>query len=163
EGRGRVQAPRWWAEAVLDARANRRGNIYAGGLKMADHRKQKSKPAAPPPQATFDKQAGKPGAPVGTVSLAVPEDPPTKLNVDQGHSEISALITPSRCYVAAYENVGYPYRLACVERSSGKIRWVSEVWASWWGGGTGIHFQWVEVTEQGDRVVVFGISSTGFH
>ena len=74
-----------------------------------------------------------------------------------------ALITPARCYVAGHESVRYPYRLASVDRGTGKTRWVAKVWASWWYGATGHHHQWVEVTEQEDRVVVFGVASTGFH
>src|SRR5262249_10548084 len=80
-----------------------------------------------------------------------------------GSDAVCALITASNCYVAAYDNAGYPYRLACVERSTAKIRWIAEVWASEWGGITGIHHQWVEVSEQGNRVAVFGVASVGFH
>jgi hypothetical protein len=78
--------------------------------------------------------------------------------------EIAALITPASCFVAVYHPGGSPYRLACVERSSAKVRWVSRVWGSWWGGIAGFPGpQWLEVTEQGDRIVVFGVTIGGFH
>lgn len=161
EGRARVQAPDWWAESLLDARANRRGNVYPGGINLADRRVPDV--AAPPRPATFDMQDGKPVVRVGSESAPIPENVRKKLMPNGFRDCVSALITPSRCYVAVYDSVGYPYQLACVERSSARILWVAGVWASWWGSTTGVHKQWVEVTEQGNRVVVFGVASSGFH
>jgi hypothetical protein len=71
--------------------------------------------------------------------------------------------TRTRCYVAVHDPVGCPYRLAAVDRQLGEVRWVTKVWGSWWGDATGQHHQWLEVTEQGDRVVVFGRASGTFH
>jgi hypothetical protein len=163
EGRARVQAPQWWTDAVLDARANRRGNVYAGGLSMSEDREGKDKAAMPPPLATFDRQDGKAVVRVNSNSAPIPDDLREKLRMDGLKDSLTALMTRRHCYVAAYDSVGYPYELACLDRSSGKIRWLANVWASWWGGATGHHSQWVEVTEQGDRVVVFGVASVGFH
>lgn len=162
EGRARLQAPQWWAEALLDARANRRGNVYAGGLNVAGRRGPKPIAAAPR-KATFGKQEGRPVVRVGSVFAPIPEDLQDTLKFNEFNDGVSALITPARCYVAVHDSVGYPYRLACVERVSGKTGWVAKVWASWWGAATGVGQQWVEVTEQGDRVVVFGVASVGFH
>jgi hypothetical protein len=163
EGRGRVQAPQWWAEAVLDARANRRGNVYAGGVGKADPRMARPNAAAPPHQATLGHKDGKPVVWVGSVSAPIPRDLDEKLKTGASIYKVSALITSSHCYVAVYGPVGCPYRLTCVERSSAKTRWVAEVWASWWYPFSGYHRGWVEVTEQGNRVVVFGVASVGFH
>jgi len=166
EKRARVKAPRWWAEAILDARAYRRGNVYAGGInmgwpRMVERRDPKPKAAAPP-RGTFDKQEDKSVVRVGSLSVPIPEDLQDKLKDSGPIDGVSILITPSRCYIAAYDGFGCPYRLACVERSSAKVRWVADVWASWWGGCEGWSQQWVEVTEQGDRVVVFGVAGA-FH
>jgi hypothetical protein len=163
EGRARVLAPQWWAEALLDARANRRGNVYAGGLNVGEGRKPGPGAAALPEQATFDGNEVQPVIRIGAASVPIPNDLREKLKLSKFDGRMSALITPSRCYIAAYDDFGYPYRLACVERASLKLRWVTEVWASWWGATTGVHHQWVEVTEQGNRIVVFGIASVGFH
>jgi hypothetical protein len=163
EGRARVQAPRWWAEAILDARANHRGNVYAGGLNLSWRREPIPNAAAPPPQATFDKQDGKPVVRIGSEFALIPEDLRDKLRPNGPDIKVTALIDPARCYVAAYDCVGSPYRLACVERSPERIRWIADVWASSWGAFTGRPKQLVEVIEQGDRVVVFGIASSGFH
>lgn len=163
EGRARVQAPPWWSEAVLDARANRRGNVYAGGFRMADRREPKGNAPVPPLPATFDRQDGKAVVRVGAAFAPVPEDLPEKLRLHGSFDTVSALMTPERCFVAVHGCIGYPYKLACVERASGKLRWISEVWASWWYSATGLHFHSVEVTEQGGRVVVFGVASGTFH
>jgi hypothetical protein len=162
EGRGRVRAPPWWAEALLDARANRRGNVYSGGLNVAGQREGGPKAAAPPRPAAFDMRDGKPVVRVGTIAALIPENLLEKLGWEQS-DRVSALITPARCYVAVHGSAGHSYRLACVERPAATVRWVTRVWGSYWGSTTGIHFQWVEVTVQGNRVVVFGVASVGFN
>lgn len=60
EARARVTLPKWWAEAILDARANRRGNVYAGGINMSSD----CKAGDPifekwPPKATIERKEGK--------------------------------------------------------------------------------------------------------
>jgi hypothetical protein len=164
EGRARVKVPQWWAEAVLDSRANRRGNVYPGGVSLLD---AKANAVEPPPQATFDTRDGKPVICVGSVSAPIPADLHDKL-VGRGlplpPERVSALITSTRCYVAVHDSWGYPHRLACVERSSARTRWVADVWGSWWGFGTGVASGgWVEIAEQDDRVVVFGVACLGFN
>src|SRR5262249_37561015 len=76
---------------------------------------------------------------------------------------VSALMRASRCYVAVHEDVGYPYDLACIDRGTGKVRWKSEVFGTWWGGATGIHEMCVTITEQNKRIVLFGSAATGIH
>jgi hypothetical protein len=137
--------------------------VYAGGLNMAEGRRSKSKRVRPPRRATFAKKKGKLVVRVGPVSAVIPGNLRDRLGAEGSRTKLSALITRSHCYVAAYDSGGYPYCLACVERSSAKVRWVADVWASWWGLATGPGKQWVEVTEQGGRVVVFGVASVGFH
>jgi hypothetical protein len=163
ERRAHVQAPPWWAEALLDARANRRFNVYAGGINIGYWAQIMPRGPLIPDPAAFDRKDGKLVVRVGATSVPVPEDLWEKLDRNWKGNPVSARITPTRCYVAVHDPVGYPYRLAAVDRPLGKVRWVTKVWGSWWGNATGIHHPWLEVTEQGDRVVVFGTASTGFH
>jgi hypothetical protein len=194
EGRGRARAPRWWAEAILDARAYGRGNVYAGGYEIdiidlfGNRDRDASRPKAiwPPPEASIGKHQGKTIVRTGLVNqdywnllaakyrgnavsqsglatAPIPSDLPKKLGVGSRKDGLSALITSSRCYVAAYEDWGYPYRLACVDLPSGQLRWITGAWGSWWYCASGINKQFVEVIEQQDRVVVFGITAGGFH
>jgi hypothetical protein len=60
--------------------------------------------------------------------------------------------------------VGYPYQLACIDRKTGKVVWNSDVFAHFWGAVSGARTEMsVAVTEQGGRVVLFGLSWAGFH
>ena len=64
-------------------------------------------------------------------------------------------VKPSRRYLAVHDVIG-SYRLICVECPSAKVIWKTDVWGSFWGGLGGFAEQWVEVTEQNSRVIVFG-------
>ena len=163
EGRARVTPPKWWADAILDARANRRGNVYAGGLADWVDRKEgdpifKTWPA----KAAIERQEDKLVVRLGNESADLPGDFLKNVKKQQFYDEARALFTPTRCYVAIHESVGYSYRLGCVERTPSRTRWVSDVWGSWWCASTGVSRQWIEIVKQGDRVVVFGIGA-GFH
>lgn len=164
EGRARVHPPKWWTEAILDARANRRGNVYAGGLNIPAHRRAGDPvPEKGPPKATIERREGRLVVHLGKESAGLPGDFPEKVRKPEVFDDVRALFTPTRCYVAIHEDVGYAYRLGCVERSPSRVRWASDVWGSWWGAATGMHRQWVEIVEQGGLVVVFGVASVGFH
>jgi len=75
--------------------------------------------------------------------------------------DISALITPARCYAALHGDFGEAYELVCIERPSAKILWKIDGWGSASTGNAsgGGYTGWVAVTEQDDRVVVFGFSN----
>jgi hypothetical protein len=86
--------------------------------------------------------------------------------IDEDHFQgaVGALITPTRAYVAVYDPFGSSYHLACVDRPTVKIAWVTKVRASFlFGGLSGLHSQRIEICEQRDRVVVYGVASTGFY
>jgi hypothetical protein len=159
EGRARLQIPKWWSEAILDARANRPGNVIAGGLNNWNDDSAK----VPPTQGSVVIKEGKPVLRAGTTSVPLPQEiQPIFQRLKPGY-KVSVLITPQRCFIAAHDQIGYPYKLVCVDRSSSKLLWTTQVWASFWGQAEGAHRQWVEVIEQDNRVVVFGIASMGFH
>lgn len=165
EGRVRVTPPKWWTEAILDARANRRGNIYAGGLNMWLDRKAGDPIFEKwPAKAAIERKEGKLVVQLGKESASLPDDFHEKVEKQKGLDyDVRALFTPTRCYVAMHESVGYSYRLGCVERSPVRVRWASDVWGSWWQASTGVSRHFVEIVEQGDRVVVFGVASVGFY
>lgn len=163
EGRARVRPPKWWSEAILDARANRRGNIYAGGLNMWIDRKRGDPVEKDPEKATLESRDGRVDLRLGKESIRMPVEFIDKLQIQEGFGEARALFTPARCYVAFHGFAGYDYRVGCVERSPVKLRWVSGVWGCFWGLTTGAHREWVEIVEKGDQVVVFGVAATGFY
>jgi hypothetical protein len=129
---------------------------------MAEARKPGA--AAPPRKAKFIMQDDKFVIRVGSASAVIPVSLPKTFEARRFAEEVAALIAPASCFVAVYNPFGDPYRLACVERSSAKVRWVTRVWGSWWGQIAGFPgAKWLEVTEQGDRIVVFGVGAGGFH
>jgi hypothetical protein len=162
EGRARINLPKWWATAILDARANRRGNIYAGGINVLTRPGDPSEEKQPA-KATIERRQGGLIIQLGQASAKLPDDFVDKVRKQEHHNNVRALFTPTHLYVAIHESVGYTYRLACVERSTLKLNWVSDVWGSWWASASGQHRQSVEIVEHGHRVVVFGVSSPGFH
>jgi hypothetical protein len=154
EGRARLKLPAWWQEAVLDAEAHRRGNVYfRSRLPLQQTGIQY---VFAPVGTNLEKVNGKIVLSVGKESLAIPD------SVLRSWGDVSALMTPERCYVAAHEGVGYHYDLACIDRKSQKPVWKSRVWATWSGGASGPRrYSSVTVTEQDGRIVVFGISGSG--
>jgi hypothetical protein len=163
EGRGRVRAPQWWAEMVLDSRANRRDNISPGSPKETPYHRAGLDSAEAPRDTTLKRDGDKIILKVGKDSVPIPEAILDKTDSGRVHCNVSALITPSRCYITVHESAGYPYQLFCIDRSTAKIVWKSEVWATWWGATTGIGHMWVALMDQNQRIVVFGAGSTGIH
>jgi hypothetical protein len=166
EKRGRLKIPPWWSEAILDARSNRRGNTYAGGfgtaLHQIDREEQLKKWSRPPMPARFEEADGKLLIRTETDFAIVPNDLKSKLG-ERGKTV--ALIRPKHCVVAMHDDWGSPYRLAYVDRETQQIRWVSECWGSINPAGmgfSGCSLQWLEITEQDDRIIVFG-DALGFH
>jgi hypothetical protein len=152
EGRGRFHAPKWWADSLLEARANTRSDIYFPACDSADKRA--------PPLAAVVTKGDKSVLYVGKDSVVLPAELAQK---ETGGKEIfSALITSNNVYVAKYDNALYPYTLARVNRADGRLVWKTEGWGSWWyqiGGSVGRAHVAIEL--QGDHVLVFGVSGLG--
>jgi len=76
---------------------------------------------------------------------------------------LSALATSSRCHIATHGNFGSYHPLMCIARDSGKMVWKTKVWGHQLNGIIVMDSgsQRVAVTEQGGRVVVFGMSLSG--
>lgn len=161
EGRAKVRAPDWWA-AVL---AYRYPGLGAAGAPDSPYHEAGPEFFRAPKDTTL---AGEPGAD-GPVVLRVKDDEvrlPADLfrrRVARGRTNVSALVTTDRCYLALHDDVGVGYPLTCLDRTTGKIAWETWLRGNWWGAATGQHAMWVAVTRQGDRIVIFGMSSTGFH
>lgn len=157
-GRARVSMPSWWTDVVLDARAHRRDNIFPGSPTEEPYHKAGLKYVRAPCDTKIEQVGDGLVLHVRDESIRIPEWGITKY-----YRHVSALFTPECCYIAVHDDRGHPYTLACVDRSSAEIVWRAEVWGSWWGHSTGVGRAWVTVTEQNDRVVVFGAASTGIH
>jgi hypothetical protein len=163
QGRARVQVPRWWADVLLGSHAYHRYGIFPGRPKEELYHWAGLDSTGAPHDTSLRREGDKIFLSIGKESVQLPDDLLEKNGEGRVYSNVSALMTPSRCYVAVHGDVGYPYRLVCVERSSAKVAWKSDVWATWWAGAENRHDMWVAVTEQNKRIVVFGAADTGFH
>jgi hypothetical protein len=164
EGRLRRRIPKWWCDAVRDARANNRENVYVpdqDGGRLA---------AIPGTQTPVTKNGDRFVLRVGNDAIDLPNDLLAGLVQNgqlSGLANFSAHFTKTNCYVAIHDDVGYPYRLGCVSRSNGKLVWQAEGWGLWWYGfGGAVGKARVTVDVQDDRVLVFWcnlhVSAEGF-
>jgi hypothetical protein len=163
EGRARVTAPRWWAESLLNTRANRRNDIYPGGPKECPYHRLGLNDAQGPHDTSLRREQDRFILRIGNETVTVPKDLLRITNEGEVHCNVSALITASRCFVAVHGDAGYAFQLASIDRDTGKVHWKSEVFGTWWNDISGVHHMWVTVTEQDKRIVLFGAASTGMH
>ncbi len=159
EGRTRVKVPKQWEQVVLDARANHRRNIYAGGLVQGwPYHMAGLDDVRAPLDTTLQKQDEKVLLRVGQDSASIPRELLGKDDSGSLWCNVSAAIHADRCYIAVHGDWGYPYDLACIDRASAKVLWKSRVWGTFWGNAGGQSIERVAVTVQSGRVVVFGAS-----
>jgi hypothetical protein len=171
EGRIRVQAPAWWAEALLGSRTGQWTYDTERDRSVRDilPGEPKAKPyhlagldAVICPRDTSLKLAGdKAILSIGRESVPVPLTLLRRASRGEYECGVSALITPSRCYLAVHGDLGFRYQLRCIDRKKGDILWTSDVMAFQWGHGSGLSDMWVTVTEQGGRIVIFGFTNGG--
>jgi hypothetical protein len=162
ECRVRADAPDWWRTTVRNAWANRRDNfVFGTPVRQLYH--------ASGPGSVMARHGTSLRSAQGVITLASGADSvpvPAGVIETEGFSArryLSALFVPARCYVAAHEETGSKYRLTCLTRPSGKVRWRTEVWGARWGGFSGRTRpdHCVTVIEQGDRILVFGAATWG--
>jgi hypothetical protein len=163
EGRVRVRAPEWWKEAMLGSKANRRDNVYPAIHERPFYHDTAVDFAKAPSGTTLVRTDGKLNLRIGTDAAVLPDEILRKDDAGKLSDNITALFTPSRCYVALHDDVGYPYQLVCIDRSSGHLKWKADAWGSYIGGASGPFSSRVAILEQDERVFVFGVATTGFH
>lgn len=164
EGRNRVTTPAWWRTVVLDARANRRNNIYPGEPNELPYHRSKIKGVACPTHATVTQADHVVTYRTSNDSIVIPEVLLDRASDGDLWCNISCAFTKKHCFAAIHDDVGYPHNVACIDRETGKILWKSKACGCWWGAATGRHESWVAVMPtDGERVVIFGSASTGFY
>lgn len=162
EGRLRIKIPSWWTDAILDSQAY--GIIVPNtAFRKPPHHEVGLDGLCASSNTAIKQEGSVLMLTVGDESTLIPKGSVERTDSSTEPRDISALMTPSRCYVAVHEDVGYPYSLTCIDRSTGKELWTSRVRATWSGFSNGFHQMRVTLTEQDSRVVVFGCALTGFH
>jgi hypothetical protein len=165
EGRLRLAVPRWWQEVLLDSYLHTRVILCPGEPSKNPYHRAGLGQSFCPRDTTMKREGNKIVLRVSEDSIPIPDDLLHKTDDGEVDSNISALFTKTQCYVAIHGDVGYTFKLVCIDRSSEKVRWKSDVWATFWGGGgfSGFPEEWVSIREQNGRVIVFGAAVTGIH
>jgi hypothetical protein len=164
EGRVRVKTPQWWVDAVVESKASSRDNFRPGMRQKQMYHATGLDSVKAPLNTTLEAKEGKLLLRIANESVSLPAELLHKSDDGKFDDDcVSAILTRSRCYFAVHDDVGYPYRLACIDRSSGNVKWKTDVWGSWIGGFGGQGYSWITVTEQEDRIIVFGVAVMGFH
>ena len=175
EGRTRIRVPKWWRNAVLDARANHRHMVY---FPYQDWGKRAPKSAN---RTTFTKVDDVFSVNVGSESLQLSNDFLEALGEHSNFSEIreaveevskngksengtrfNAHFTSKLCYLAVYDEICTAYLLACLDRENGKMLWKTRRIRCFWGGiGGGVGRARVTVDVQNEQVLFFECSGIG--
>lgn len=163
EERAKVNVPKWWAEIVVDARANRRNNIYPGNPTKTPYHNAGLDFITAPHDTIIKKDGDSYVLKIAKNSIKLPDQILQKSDDGSLYGSFSGYFTSKHCFVAVHNSVGYSHDVACIDRSSGKVVWNAEACGCWWGSATGIHESWVSVTLQKDRVLVFGAASIGLY
>lgn len=164
EGRNRIASPEWWREVVIDARANRRRNIYPGEPKNRPYHRSEVEGVTCPKDATVIEKDRKVTYRVNENTVVLPEELLDRSDDGTLWCNVSCAFTKDHCYVAVHGNVGYSHDVACIDRKTDKILWKSKACGCWWGGASGIHESWVTLVPTDDgRVFAFGLASIGFY
>ncbi len=162
ESRCKIKGPDWWNEALLHANVNRRYNIWLTGPKPDIYHKAGVDFVLAPLDTTLVRDGMKLTLKVSNDSINLPDNLFSKWSSGKLQDNISALFTAKRCYVAVHDDWGGSYKLSCLDRSTAKLLWQREVWGTSWGGGSGLSRGWVAITEQKNRIVLYGCEAR-FH
>jgi hypothetical protein len=134
EGRARVQAPKWWAEMLVDLHGYRRDEIHPGQPAQQPYHDAGFGRLSAPGDTTLKKNGGKVVLQVGDESISMPD------KVMGNAKCISAAMTSERCYVAAHSHIGSPFELTCIDRASTAVVWKATVGGTFWGGASGTYW-----------------------
>jgi len=159
QNRCKVTSPDWWKQAVLGLSANQRYNVVFSDSKINPYHESGLDFITAPLDTTLKRKADNLILQVAGDVMEFRKDG----IVDSNDCGISALFTANTCFVAVHGDLGYPYQLTCFNRTTSKVLWKSKVWGSYWHASSGPGKAFVKITEQGNRIIVFGISTTGIH
>ena len=154
EGRTRVAVPKWWADFIV------KGPVKA---KQKWYHNAGRKYVFAPKDTRITSDGDGYTLHISNDSVKLPDSILRKADSGELVCRVSGLFTQKHCFVAVHDGVGFSHDVACVDRTTGKLVWVSKACGCWIGGASGVHESWVTVTHQHGQVVIFGASWTGFY
>jgi hypothetical protein len=155
EKRCDVKCPDWWRSSFLEASVNR---IRLKGPEPDIYRWSSVDRARCPLNAQLISRNGTLVYQEGADSIEIPSALLKRSDRDRLWDNVIGLFTKSQFFITHHDGHGSRHTLTSIDRRSGKILWQSEVWGSWWNDSEGLSRGWVALTEQGNRIVVFGLS-----
>ena len=164
EGRARVSVPEGWRELILNARANRRDNIFPSEPDRGPYHDADAGSVKCPINASVEIAGDAVVYRMADDTITVPE---RIVNRDVNRRvcfNFSGCFTSERCFLAVHRDVACPHDVACIDRSTGKLLWKSTACGCCWHPvyGGGYCWVWLVATSDG-RVFVFGAESLGFY
>ena len=154
ESRRELEIPAWWRQAIEQAKANRRYNIYGGKPTVEPYHNSGLEYIRCPSEARLEKLNDDYVYVAGGMRLTIPND------IMDDH--VCAIRDKNRAFAALHDGWGYPHKVACFERDSNEIIWESTACGSWWGGASGFSIANLSLVVAGDSVYVFGVAG-GFY
>ena len=160
EGRLRINVPRVWQMSLLRTRAYSENQIHIQDFRYWPYRDSDS--GLRTPLRVFVDRSGRGIEHVssGDKECHISEE----ISIPKSKDCVSALITDDHCFLAIHDSIGYSYKLHCLglEATGGKARWTSDVFAAFYGGGTGGGYQHrVTMRQKEGKVYVFGACLMG--
>jgi hypothetical protein len=156
-GRGRIRIPKWWSQAVLDARAHQSHDF------CFEHRDPHQPPSNWTNETVVTTKGNNFSLRVGNDSTEVPKVLLEEYLVDgklRPAIHCSACLTSKNCYLAICHDDAYAFRLACFDRTTAKVVWTARACGSFSDSISGpVDPARVAVDVQDDRVVVFSWST----
>jgi hypothetical protein len=156
EERGHIKAAKWWTDAILDPE---------DGVprEFVDSRFKRNPKLAPlPVPGMIVDHDGASMLRIGSTSVVLPSDLLARIGHRYPADGAAAAITPERIYVGEYDTCMGFFKLACIDRSEGRIRWIADAEGDGWCGNfSGNAYHYLEIVEQRDRVVVFSLGPMG--
>jgi hypothetical protein len=165
EGAGRITTPSWWADTLAAAVPHDRSAIYYPeptgweyvatelGMIKRDYRvvrKSKDVFAIKTSQASMD------------VSTSIEKTIQESRLPPKGR-HVSLCLSRERLFLGIHSDAGFPFTLVCVRARDGAKRWSADVWAAGRNKLSGKTSHFVEISEQGKLVVVWGAESHGMY
>jgi len=154
EYRLELEIPVWWRQAIGQAKANRRYNIYGGQPTVAPYHNSGLENIRCPIGARLEKLDDDYIYVAGGIRLTIPNE--------MMDDHVCAIFAKNRVFAALHDGWGYPHRVACFDRKSSQLLWESTACGSWWGGASGFSISNLSIVVSGDSVYIFG-DAGGFY
>ncbi len=79
------------------------------------------------------------------------------------NDQINALIDPDQSFIALHKSAGFPYVLMSTDSKTGRLLWMSDVWATGRTMLFGLGYHNLTIKRQGNLVLLFGGESHGMY